>query len=237
MTTYPVTDPRVLSGMKAQLAERRRRLGAGSSHLGWKSGFGAPAAISKFNLPGPLMGYLLQEGRLGSGTTVSLAGWTRPVAEPEIAVYIGADLPAGDDKTSVRQAISALGPAIELADLDPPPEDVEKILAGNIFHRHVILGRRDPARAGADLDGLAAHISRAGKQGSPVTELESNTGRVVDVGSHIANTLASCGERLKAGDVIIAGSVVPPLLLTPEDNSVKYRLGEIDEITVDFVWS
>lgn len=237
MTTYPVTDARVLSGMKAQLAERTRRLAAGARHLGWKSGFGAPAAISKFNLPGPLMGYLLQGALLESGATVSLAGWARPVAEPEIAVYIGAELPNGEDKHAVRKAISALGPAIELADLNPPPEDVEQILSGNIFHRHVILGRSDPARVGADLANLAAHITRAGNAAAPVTELESNTGKIVDVVAHIANTLASCGESLKAGDVIIAGSVVPPLMLTPEDDRVRYRLGEIDEISVNFVRS
>ncbi len=33
--------------MQAQLAARRRRLDAGEVHLGWKIGFGAPAAMAK----------------------------------------------------------------------------------------------------------------------------------------------------------------------------------------------
>ena len=158
-----ITDPRVLAGMKAQLGVRAANdRGGRAGGSGWKAGFGAPAALEKFALPGPLVGFMLAEARVVSGDTVSIAGWTKPVAEPEIAVYLGADLADGRDRAAVVAAISGIGPAIELADLDPPPEDVTAILAGNIFHRRVILGRTDTARAGARLDGLvgSCHAQR-----------------------------------------------------------------------------
>src|SRR5438067_3521539 len=50
---------------------------------------------------------------------------------------------SGAGRAATVAAIAALGPAIELADLNPPPDDVEVVLAGNIFHRRVILGRSE----------------------------------------------------------------------------------------------
>ena len=236
MTNAPITDPRVLAGMKAQLGTRATRIAAGGKRLGWKAGFGAPAALKNFDLPGPLVGFMLAEARVVSGDAVSISGWKKPVAEPEIAVYIGTTLADGSDASTVARAISGIGPAIELADLDPPPEDVTKILAGNIFHRRVILGRCDPTRAGALLDGLAGHVTRSGVEAPPVSSdaLEANTGRILAVVAHIASTLAACGERLQSGDVVICGSVVPPLFLDANDTGLTFALDPIGEVSVRF---
>lgn len=230
----PSIDPRVAAGMKAQLATRATRLGAGSRHLGWKAGFGAPAALQKFNLPGPLVGFMLGEARVHSGDVVSIAGWTKAVAEPEIAVWLGADLTSGRDRDAVKASVSGIGPAIELADLNPPPDDVTAILAGNIYHRRVILGRTDNSRAGARLDGLSGTVTRSGVKSAPVSgdALEANTGRILDVVAHIADTLAACGEKLARGDVVICGSVVPPIFLEASDTEIGFALEGIGEVTV-----
>ena len=124
MTNQTVIDPRVLAGMKTQLATRATKLSAGGKRLGWKAGFGAPAALEKFKLPGPLVGFMLAEALVEPGSAASMAGWAKPVVEPEIAVSMGTDLTAGGDRARVIAAIAGIGPAIELADLNPPPEDV-----------------------------------------------------------------------------------------------------------------
>ncbi len=231
MSGKPVTDPRILSGMRRQLAARAAKIEAGDGRLGWKAGFGAPAALVNFGLDGPLMGYMLQSSLIASGASVALRRWVKPVAEPEIAIYLGADLGAGTEADGASRAIAALGPAIELADLEFPPEDVEAILAGNIYHRHVILGARDERCAGANLSGLTARITRGGAK-SAVTDLEANTGRLLDIVAHLANTLAVCDERLHAGDVIIAGSLTPPMMLTGEDTLVALELDTIGAVSV-----
>src|SRR5262249_52435703 len=136
----PWDDPRIQRGMTEQLAKRRALVAAGEKPLGWKVGFGAPAIMEKFQITAPLVGFLMQRGLIQWGAAASLAGWAKPVAEPEIAVHIGRDLPGGGDLASAAGAIAALGPAIELADANLPFEDPEAILKGNIFQRHVILG-------------------------------------------------------------------------------------------------
>jgi len=225
-------DPRIARGMERQTALRRERLSAGGAIAGWKIGFGAPAALERLRIDNPLIGFVLQAALVPHDGRVSLAGWQKPAAEPEIAVYLGSDLPAGADDALTRAAIAAIGPAIELADIDAPMDDVEAILAGDIFQRHVILGPRDQSRAGAALDGLRGRVTRKGNTTDAPADLEMNTGRIVDVVRHAADVAAACGERLRAGQFVIAGSVTPPLFLDADDDAVAFALDPIGAVSV-----
>jgi len=227
-------DPRITRGMQKQLAARRARIAAGEKPLGWKVGLGAKPAMQKLGITMPLVGYMMQKALVANGSTVSVAGWTQPVAEPEVAVHMAADLSGGADRATTIAAIGALGPAIELADLNPPPSDVEAVLAGNIFHRHVILGPADKSRAGAKLDGLTGLVFRRGAQVARQEDLQQNIGIIVDIVAHVAGTLAANGEKLSAGDVIITGSIVPPPLIEPDETGFAYTLDPMAQLSVKF---
>ncbi len=227
-------DPRIQRGMTEQLAKRRARIAAGEKPLGWKVGFGAPAMMEKLGISAPLVGFLMQRALIPSSGSASLEGWVKPIAEPEIAVHIGRDLPGGSDRAAAAAAIAALGPAIELADADLPFEDPEAILKGNIFQRHVILGERDASRAGGSTAGLTARVFRRDAQVALTSDPEAATGNIVDIVRHVADLLAAFGERLSAGDIVIAGSVVPPLLVEPDETSVAYALDPVGRISVGF---
>src|SRR5262245_19150231 len=227
-------DPRIARGMMEQLAKRRARIAGGEAPLGWKVGFGAPAMMEKLKITAPLVGFLMQRGRIAVGGSASLAGWVKPVAEPEIAVHIGRDLVGGGDRAAAASAIAALGPAIELADADLPFEDPEAILVGNIFQRHVILGQPDASRAGGTTAGLTAVVFRRDEECARTGDPEALTGKLVDIVRHVADLLAAFGEQLSAGDVIIAGSVVAPLLVEPDETGVAYALDPIGRISVAF---
>ena len=227
------SDPRIARGMAVQLGRRRERLAAGECSLGWKVGFGAPAAMQKFAIDAPLVGFLTDRAVLASASTVSLAGWVKPVAEPEVAVYLGRDLGAGADRETAQSAIAAIGPAIELADLDRPPEDVEAILAGNIYQRHVTLGARDTKRAGCMVDSLVARVVRNGEESARTADPQALTGNYIDIVRHVADLLAVFGERLRAGEIIITGSVVPPLFVAAGE-SIIFDLAPVGAVSVRF---
>ena len=53
--------------------------------------------------PAPLVGFLTRNARVQSGGSVSFAGWSKPVVEPEIAVHIGRDVPAGADRDTAER--------------------------------------------------------------------------------------------------------------------------------------
>jgi 2-keto-4-pentenoate hydratase len=224
-------DPRIRRGMETQLKARQARLDAGEKSLGWKVGFGAPAALARLGTDAPLIGFLTDKSRLPSEATASIAGWTSPVAEPEIAVYLGSDLVEGADRETARAAIAAVGPAIELADVHFPPDDVEAILNGNIYHRHVILGRADSSRAGCVLDGLVGRVYHNGLMVSETTDSQAVTGDLVDIVRHVADLLPVFGERLRAGEIIITGSIVPPMTIAAKD-TFRFALDPVDTIAI-----
>jgi len=227
-------DPRIRAGMSAQLARRRARIAAGETPLGWKVGFGAPAAMQKFGLDAPLVGFLMRSGLLACGEMVSLAAWVKPAAEAEIAVHMGRDLAAGADRAAAAAAIAAFSPAIELADVETPPEDVAAILSGNIFQRHVVLGAPDPRRAGGSVAGLTAAVHRRGSEIARTGDVEALTGDLVDIVRHVADLLAAFGERLAAGEIVITGSITPPVFLDRDDAALAFDLDPVGGVSVRF---
>jgi 2-keto-4-pentenoate hydratase len=227
-------DPRVVRGMTAQLKLRRQRLDGGDKPLGWKVGFGLPTQLKQFNISGPLVGFLTQNAHIASGSTVSLAGWAKPVAEPEVAVHIGRDVAAGATLETAAAAIAGISPAIELADVHEPATDPERILSHNIYQRHVVLSGSTPARVGGAADGLTCRFIRRGAEFARTTDPQANTGRWVDIVCHVANVLAASGERLRAGEVIITGSVVPPIAIEPDESDLVFALDPVGTISVRF---
>ena len=228
-------DPRVVKGMTAQLLERRQRLAAGEKPLGWKMGFGAPGAMKLLQTSGPLSGYLLASALLPSGATVDVKGWTQPVAEPEIGVRLGADLASGRRRRGGARRH-------RIAD------------AGHRNRRS--RSRRQPGRRRADPG--AQHLStpraavgakpqwrrhrRPGEPRVPPRQARCRNRRrpkrspasSPDLLVHFADMLGAFGERLRAGDLVICGSTVPPPLIEADEVEFRHILEPIGEVGVRF---
>jgi 2-keto-4-pentenoate hydratase len=192
---------------------------------------GVPAAMAKLGTDAPLVGYLLAPARVDDGGTVSIDGWGNPRLEPEIAVHLGADLAAGASREDVEAAIAGLGVAIELVDPDPDADDPEAILAADIFQRHVLLG---PLVEGARADGVSARVLRNGDEAAAAADATEATGDPVDLVRHVADVVGGLGEGLRAGEVVICGSVVPALEIAPGD-TVEVQLDPLGSLRVTFV--
>jgi 2-keto-4-pentenoate hydratase len=225
-------DVRIDAGLSRQFDLRRKSLAEGARHLGWKMAFGAPAMLERLRLSAPAPGFLTDQTLLADGATVPVLGWTMPVVEFEIALHLGVDVIAGTGHAEARAAVAAIGPAIELADVDLAfsPDLVADIVAGNIFHRGVILGEPDSSRSGVDLAGLVATVDN-GTTTIEVTDLEALTGDYGMVVATVADLVARHGERLRAGDIIIGGSVVSPLPV-PAPTTFVYSLKGFPPLTV-----
>jgi len=220
-------DPRVRRGMERQLELRRGLIGDGARPIGWKLGLGTPAAMESYRTSAPLVGFLTDRGLREGGSEISVGDWGRPTAEPEVAVHIAADVPGGADRDAAAAAIGGLGVAIELVDIGDG--EVEEILAGDIFHRHVLLG---PASAVAE-DQLRAEV----RHGSEVAAVEDPWALVGDAAravAHLAEHLAAFGERVRAGDVLITGSIVAAIRVAPGER-LEYRLEPLGALVIDFV--
>ncbi|MGH3994740.1 MAG: hypothetical protein ACRDSN_20035, partial [Pseudonocardiaceae bacterium] len=192
-------DPRLLMPMQVQLDLWRSALAAGAQRIGWKIGFDKPAAQEEAGIDTPAIGFLTSATNIRYGAHVSLGGMTRAMIEPEVAIEVG----------DFGDAI-ALAAAIEVVDVDAPFSDIEGIVAGNIFHRGVLLGDFRPGYPPPRY--AAVLVDGQDRERVDVGEFDPE-----EVIAFVARELNEVGETLKPGDKIIAGSLTPPVEVSAGD--------------------
>lgn len=204
-------------GTTALLTRRREIVAQGAEPIGWKIGFNVPAIQEKLGIDGPLAGFLTGNSLLEDGATWSLGDDGDVVVESEVAVELGDD----------GRSIVALMPALELADPPDLSQDVETILAGNIFHRAVAFG----PRAETDAPG-AARILINGEPEHEITAQEAGA-RLEKMVEVVAGRLGDAGEQLQAGQRIITGVLAPPHAAQPGD-AVRLEIDGLGGVEVHF---
>ena len=202
-------------GMRLLLARRAAEVAHGAAPVGWKIGFNGPAVQQHFGLSEPVVGYLTDTGVSPDGVTVPVGGWTAPAVEVEVAIRVGD-----------RGEVGGLAPALELVDLDLPFDDLEPILAGNVFQRGVVFGREVP---GVDPWAVRVTVTRSDETVAEGALSEDPATTVAFVGSF----LAAHGAALVPGDRIIAGSMIAPLAVAPGD-ALHVSFGPLGELGVSF---
>ena len=227
MTSRDWEKPAVQDGMRRMLELRAARIDAEDRAIGWKLGLGAPSSLEKFDLAGPLVGFLSESALHEPGALLSIEGWQRPVAEPELAVHISEDIPPGS--RDIGKAILGLAAAIELADVNPPPDDIADVLGGNIYHRAVVTDVSHIERV--PVGELRARVVSGVDVVAEIADLEAQTGDLYTIIGHCADLLAAAGEVLRAGDIVIAGSVIPPVPMKPGD-SFRFEVDGLPDVAV-----
>lgn len=212
-------DPRVVAGLRRQHERWRSLLGDGAERVGWKIGLNHPRVQEKLGLTEPVIGFLTSASTVEDAGSLPVDGMEKPLVEPEVAIELRRDVEAGAAVDEALAGIESLGPALELVDVPRPPEDLEAALSGNVFHRAVVFGatRQDVALSGLT---VAMRVNGRERATGPAAVDLAETIRLV------ADMLGACGERLLAGDRIIAGSLTDPLPVEPGD-AVEVELGEL----------
>jgi 2-keto-4-pentenoate hydratase len=224
-------DPRVVAGTRELLTRRERALAGGETHLGWKLAFGAPASLESLGLAGPVLGYMTDATVVEPGATVAIDAWTRPVLEAEIGIHLGRDVPAGIDPAEAAAAIASLGPAIELADADLPPEQLAEVIGAGIYHRGVVSAAAAARREGSVADDLEVTVRRDQEACAQVPDPQALVGAPAALVTYVADYLAAFGESLLAGDLLISGSTVGLIDLAPGDR-LEYTLDPIGSLAI-----
>jgi 2-keto-4-pentenoate hydratase len=226
----PWEIPAVRAGMEGLLARRAELLEEGATPIGWKLAFGTEVAMSKLRTTGPLVGFLTDATLIAPGGECSVGGWTAPKFEPEIAIHLGAG----------GEGVAGISAAIELADADRPPTDVEAVLAGDIYHRAVVLDRDAApvtlpgATAGtaAPASGrIAARIERDGTEVAATDDAEAEVGRIEVLAAWTCTYLEHFDVATAAGEIVISGAVVPLVDIAPGEHLVN-RLAGVGELSV-----
>lgn len=191
---------------------------------GWKIGCTTPVMQTYLGIPNPCGAGLFEGTTHRSGATVSAADFCHVGIECEIAVRLGRDLPARATAyraEEVAGAIDSVMAAIELVDdryADWRKTDTPTLIADDFFAAGCVLG--EPRKIGAVPD-LAALVGV-----TTINDAEVGRGVGADVLGHplnalawLANSLSARGDGLKAGELVLTGSLVETRWLKAGDRA------------------
>jgi 2-keto-4-pentenoate hydratase len=199
--------------------EQRRGRGAVA---GYKIGLTTPIMQQLCGVEEPCYGAIFASEVHHRRADLSTRDYCRLGIETEIAVRLGEDLPQGGNAERVAGAVESCMAAIEL--LEDLRHDYKRLtaaamVAGNVWNAGVVLAapvtdwrRLDLAEATARLtiNGREIGHGRGGDvMGSPLNAL-----------AWLANKLAEAGTPLRAGMIVMTGSMVPIQFPAPGDRAV-----------------
>ena len=191
------------------LARRER---AGERVIGKKIGVTSAAVQNMLGVHQPDFGFLTDRMLVPNAGTVRIAdSMIQPRAEAEIALILIHDLKGpGVTAQDVLAATQAIAPCFEVVDSRIANWDIRIVdtVADNASCGVFVLGEE---RADPRAFDLAALKVRVWKNGQPLSEGLGSAvqGSPLASVAWLANTLGRYGVELKAGEVILSGSLVP----------------------------
>lgn len=207
---------RIDCGMRAQLERFRRDIANGASRIGWKLGYTTAEAQQRAGLMVPIVGTIPAGSILPNHSEIALRGADRVAAEAELVMQVSRDLDPDASEDEALKSIATIGPALELVNLSNASTDLAAILEHNVFHEAVVFGAA-ASFCGADHSiNLLPTIMR---NHTPVSKVDflRHTHTLPRVLQLVAGILHRYGERLQAGDRIMTGSYIRPLLVRDGD--------------------
>ncbi len=211
-------DAAEAAAVQLAMAEKRGALPVG----GFKIGATGTRMQAVLGIDHPCGGFMAAADIHAAPATLPFAAFRAPQIECELAVRLGADLPAGRcDTGRARAAIGDLCAAIEIVENrygKPPVGDVRAVglatvIADQFYHAAAVIGA-PPADWGrldlcaiegrAAIDGVVRNAGRGAELlGDPLRGLAWL----------VESPLAAAFGGLRAGQVVLLGSVIPPLAL------------------------
>lgn len=200
----------------------------GHTPIGYKLALTAEPRL--FGAPEPLYGRLFDFMLLSNNTQVPVTHFVKPLLELELAYQFNTDLHPPFTQEKLTSAISAVAPAIELADLvfkHPRQLSWQQIAASGAGARRLIIGQPQPL-TNLDLDNLQAEARWNGELYSRGYSRNVMGGQQQAL-TFLAQSLLRQERHIKAGDWVISGSMNRVLPARPGNYSVDFgTLGKLN---------
>jgi len=235
-------DMTIEDGYAIQRAWMDLKLAQGRSVIGRKIGLTSRAMQRAVNITEPDYGLLLDDMLFANGTDIPFDGFIEPRVEVELAFILNRPLTGpGVTVFDVLNATDHVIPAIEIIDarifrFDPETNASRKVfdtISDNAANAGIVMGGRPMRPDAIDLRWVGAMLHRngvieetglaAGVLGQPAMGV-----------AWLANKLAPYGERLEAGQIMLAGSFTQPVLANRGD-TFHADFGQMGSISVRFV--
>lgn len=223
-------------GISSKLLEKRIELD-GEKVIGKKIGVTAKAVMNMLGVNQPDFGYLTDAMVAEEGEELSITDkMIQPRAEGEIAFVLKKDLQGpGITSSDVLQATDFIVPCFEIVDsrIRDWKIKVQDTVADNASCGYFLLGQDAVSPKSVDLTTCGMVMELNGQVISTGAGSAALGASPVSCVVWLANTLGRLGTPLKAGEVILSGSMVPLQPVKPGDY-MSVSIGGIGRTAVRF---
>ena len=205
--------------------------------VGWKIAVTSKAMQQMTGVDRPVAGAIFSSVVLATGARVDLAAYHHLGVEFEVAVRLGADLPASDGpwtRASVAGKVASCVPAFELVedgDADYKNLDAFTLVAQNTWNGGVVLGAPVTSWQNADLETAVTRCW--------INDASAGQGKAGDALGHpfeavawLANLLNSQGRMLGRDMIVMTGSSITTKFPSPGDR-VRFAVEGLGEVTLE----
>lgn len=207
----------------------------GERVVGYKVGFTTRALQERHGVTEPVLGFLLASGVFGSGDAVPLSRFVAIGVEVEVAFLLKRDL-AGPGVTSAAALLAVEGamPSFELIDfrLGGTPRGTD-VVADGVLTNAIVLGRPLTPVSGIDLALEGVVLEEDGQIVATQTAAEVLGNPLVSL-AWAANTLGGMGLGLRAGALVLTGSI-SKVLRPKAGQSVRASFTRLGSVSCRFV--
>jgi 2-keto-4-pentenoate hydratase len=220
---------------RVQMAIVACKLNSGERVAGKKVGATNEAIQKAMMIAEPIYGHLFKSQKISNGTTLSLSQLIHPRVECEIAFTLGKDLSGpgvtADDALEAARSVTA---SIEINDSRTREWKIgiREVIADNGVASRFVLGKKELAADDLDLPGLRVVMDKNGE------EIARSTGAAIlgnpaESLAWLANKISEHDGGLRAGEVVLAGSMTP---MTPVEKGdlIEARFDDLGKVSVRF---
>jgi 2-keto-4-pentenoate hydratase len=223
---------------RIQTALHRLMSEAGRGEIvGWKIALTSKAMQQMTGVDQPAAGAIFSSVVHASGARVDLAAYHHLGVEFEVAVRLGADLPASSGpwtRASVAPKVAACMPAFELVedgDADYKSLDAFTLVAQNTWNGGVVLGAEVRSWSAVDLETATTRCwinDQPGGQGKTGDAL----GHPLQAVAWLANLLNGQGRMLGRDMIVMTGSSITTKFPAPGDR-LRFAIDGLGEVTLE----
>ena len=215
--TYPHID--VGSAYAIQRINTEKRIADGRRAVGCKIGLTARAVQAQLGVDQPDFGMLFDDMGYGDGDPVPLRILQQPKIEAEVAFVFGRDLEMDSpSQVDVMNAIEYALPALEIVGSRIANWNIKFVdtVADNASSNAFVLGSSPRRLSEFDLRLCGMVMNRRGEPVS-VGAGAACLGNPLNAVLWLARTMATLGQPLRAGDLVLSGALGPMVAVAPGD--------------------